>query len=142
MDAGVIDRDYRGLVGVLVVNRSDETHHIKTGDRIAQLVLIRIATPEVLEVGSLTETQRGEGGFGSTGESELIDAKELRADQMATLNINPELTTQQRDAGEALLWEYRDLFIENVGEMGVTHLAEHEIKLKPGATPYYCPGMR
>ena len=61
---------------------------------------------------------------------------------MVTLNINPELTTQQRDAGEALLWEFRDLFIENVGEMGVTHLAEHKINLKPGATPYYCPGMR
>ena len=77
VDAGVIDRDYRGPVGVLMVNRSSEVFHIKVGDRIAQLVLIKITTPEVLEVDDLPTTHRGERGFGSTGESELIDAREL-----------------------------------------------------------------
>ena len=61
---------------------------------------------------------------------------------MTTLNINPQLTAQEREAGEALLWEFKDLFVESVEEMGSTHLAEHEIKLKPGASPYYCPGLR
>ncbi|KAG1169264.1 hypothetical protein G6F70_008487 [Rhizopus microsporus] len=59
--AGVIDADYRGPVGVLLFN------FIKRGDRIAQLVIEKISTPEVVEVDSLEESERGAGGFGSTG---------------------------------------------------------------------------
>ena len=125
-----------------MVNRSKSLFQVRRGDHITQMVLIKIVTPEVIEVEDLMETLRGEGGFGLTGESELVDAKELRADQMATLNINPELTNEEREAGENLLWEFRDLFIESVEEMEVMHLAEHEINLKPGAMPYYCPEMR
>lgn len=65
--AGVIDYDYRGPVSVILFNYSDTDFHIKEGDRIAQLILEKIATPEVLEVDSLDSTERGAGGFGSTG---------------------------------------------------------------------------
>jgi len=65
--AGVIDRDYTGQVGVVLFNNSDEDFEIKVGDRIAQLVIEKIATPEVQIVDDLEDTVRGVGGFGSTG---------------------------------------------------------------------------
>ncbi|KAL5335109.1 dUTPase-like protein [Aspergillus crustosus] len=65
--AGVIDADYRGEVKVLLFNFSDVDFTIKEGDRVAQLVLERIYTPEVLVVEELEESVRGIGGFGSTG---------------------------------------------------------------------------
>ncbi|KAI0761711.1 dUTPase-like protein [Irpex lacteus] len=65
--AGVIDADYRGVVFVLLFNLSDKDFEVKEGDRIAQLIIERIYTPEVLEVQDLDETLRGAGGFGSTG---------------------------------------------------------------------------
>ncbi|EON96937.1 putative deoxyuridine 5 -triphosphate nucleotidohydrolase protein [Phaeoacremonium minimum UCRPA7] len=65
--AGVIDADYRGQVKVLLFNHSDADFTIQEGDRIAQLVLERIYTPEVVEVAELEESVRGAGGFGSTG---------------------------------------------------------------------------
>merc|ERR1740133_343154 len=68
--AGVIDADYRGNVGVLLFNHSEDDFQVKVGDRVAQLVLERIYPPEVKEVDSLEDTARGEGGFGSTGVSE------------------------------------------------------------------------
>jgi dUTP pyrophosphatase len=65
--AGVIDEDYRGNVGVILFNHSEVDFEVKRGDRIAQLVLEHISTPEVIEVQSLDETERATGGFGSTG---------------------------------------------------------------------------
>ncbi|KAL1956858.1 hypothetical protein VTO42DRAFT_6706 [Malbranchea cinnamomea] len=65
--AGVIDADYRGEVKVLLFNFSDVDFQVNEGDRIAQLVLERIYTPEVVEVDELEESIRGAGGFGSTG---------------------------------------------------------------------------
>ncbi|KAI4388430.1 hypothetical protein MLD38_000756 [Melastoma candidum] len=65
--AGVIDGDYRGPVGIILFNHSDIDFEVKPGDRIAQLILEKIMTPDVLEVEDLDETLRGEGGFGSTG---------------------------------------------------------------------------
>ncbi|PSC74089.1 Deoxyuridine 5 -triphosphate nucleotidohydrolase [Micractinium conductrix] len=65
--AGVVDEDYRGEVGVVLFNHSDAPFPVKRGDRIAQLILERIATPQVAEVESLDDTQRGAGGYGSTG---------------------------------------------------------------------------
>ncbi|KAG0636496.1 dUTPase-like protein [Tuber brumale] len=65
--AGVIDADYRGQVKILLFNHSDEDFVVKEGDRVAQLILERIATPEVVEVDELEETVRGANGFGSTG---------------------------------------------------------------------------
>jgi dUTP pyrophosphatase len=65
--AGVIDEDYRGAVGVILYNTSDEPFQISIGDRVAQLILEKIETPWVHVVEELDETNRGEGGFGSTG---------------------------------------------------------------------------
>lgn len=65
--AGVIDADYRGEVKVLMFNFSDVDYEVKQGERIAQLVLERIVTPEVVEVEALEASVRGAGGFGSTG---------------------------------------------------------------------------
>jgi dUTP pyrophosphatase len=63
----VIDADYRGPVGVILFNFSDRDFKISAGDRVAQLILERIVTPDVLEVEDLDVTVRGAGGFGSTG---------------------------------------------------------------------------
>lgn len=65
--AGVIDADYRGQVKILLFNHSESDFPISEGDRVAQLVLERIYTPEVLEVAELEDSVRGAGGFGSTG---------------------------------------------------------------------------
>ena len=65
--AGVIDRDYTGNVQVILDNSSTTPFSIKIGDRIAQLVLLDIQTPPVLQVDELHTTVRGEKGFGSTG---------------------------------------------------------------------------
>ncbi|KHN95355.1 dUTP pyrophosphatase [Metarhizium album ARSEF 1941] len=65
--AGVIDADYRGQVKVLLFNHSDAEFAVQEGDRVAQLVIERICTPEVVEVEELEESLRGAGGFGSTG---------------------------------------------------------------------------
>lgn len=67
--AGVVDADYRGPVGVVLFNHSDADFAVMPGDRVAQLVLERIATPDVAEVDDLDATVRGGGGFGSTGVS-------------------------------------------------------------------------
>jgi dUTP pyrophosphatase len=65
--AGVVDPDYRGEIKVVLFNQGDKDFEIKKGDRIAQLVLERCETPDVREIESLDETDRGSGGFGSTG---------------------------------------------------------------------------
>ena len=64
---GTIDSDYRGEVKVILINHSDEPFVIKDGDRIAQMVIARHETASFEVVTSLDETQRGAGGFGSTG---------------------------------------------------------------------------
>ena len=65
--AGVIDADYRGEIGVVLFNHSDEDFQVKQGDRIAQLILEKIDTPLVKETADLPSTVRGTQGFGSTG---------------------------------------------------------------------------
>jgi len=65
--AGVVDPDYRGEIKVVLFNQGDRDFEVKKGDRIAQLVLERCETPDVREIESLDETDRGSGGFGSTG---------------------------------------------------------------------------
>ena len=64
---GTIDADYRGEVKVILINLSDTDFVIKSGDRIAQLVIAKHEQPEVVEVRTLSETERGAGGFGHTG---------------------------------------------------------------------------
>lgn len=64
---GTIDADYRGEIKVILVNLSNEEFEIVPGERIAQMVFAKHETAEFEEVESLDETQRGQGGFGSTG---------------------------------------------------------------------------
>jgi len=64
---GTIDADYRGEIMVLLVNLGSETFRVQRGDRIAQLVIAPVASVEVVAVEALAETERGRGGFGSTG---------------------------------------------------------------------------
>lgn len=64
---GTIDADYRGEIGVILVNLSAEEFTINDGDRIAQMVIAKHETPTWEEVDTLEETERGEGGFGSSG---------------------------------------------------------------------------
>lgn len=65
--AGVIDCDYRGEVKVLLCNGSHERKTVHAGDRIAQLLILPVGMPNVIEVDALPPTARGENGFGSTG---------------------------------------------------------------------------
>ena len=64
---GVIDSDYRGELVVPLRNFGDGTYTIQPGERIAQLVIMPVLLPEIVEVEELSQTQRGQGGFGSTG---------------------------------------------------------------------------
>ena len=64
---GTIDSDYRGEVGVILINHGSEAFVIKRGERIAQLVVARCEQAAMVEVAALDETARGSGGFGSTG---------------------------------------------------------------------------
>jgi dUTP pyrophosphatase len=64
---GVIDASYRGEVGVIMVNLSQEPYVIEKGAKISQLLIQKVELPEVCEVSELDDTIRGEGGFGSTG---------------------------------------------------------------------------
>ncbi len=64
---GTVDADYRGEIGVILVNLSNEAFTVENGERIAQLIIAKHERAEWMEVEVLTETSRGEGGFGSTG---------------------------------------------------------------------------
>ena len=64
---GTVDADYRGEIGVILVNLSHQDFVIENGERIAQLIIAKHERAEWLEVSELSETARGEGGFGSTG---------------------------------------------------------------------------
>ena len=64
---GTIDADYRGEIKVILVNLSDKAFTVEPGERIAQMVFARCEQAQLVEVESLDETQRGAGGFGSTG---------------------------------------------------------------------------
>lgn len=65
---GLIDSGYRGEINVLLINTDREAaFEYAAGDRIAQLVVVRIETPDIIELNALSDTERGAGGFGSSG---------------------------------------------------------------------------
>ena len=66
---GTIDADYRGQVCVILINLSDKAFVINSGDRIAQLIIAKCEQVEPMQVETLSETERGAGGFGHTGKS-------------------------------------------------------------------------
>lgn len=65
--AGVIDANYRGEIGVVLLNTGDQNYSIQINDRIAQLIILPVAVVEIEEVETLNNTNRAEGGWGSTG---------------------------------------------------------------------------
>ena len=64
---GTVDSDYRGEIKVILINLSKKSFVIKSGDRIAQMILCPIVKAEMMEVKKLSKTLRGKKGFGSTG---------------------------------------------------------------------------
>lgn len=68
---GTIDCDYRGEVMVLIINHGEEPYTFSPGERIAQMVIVPVPTVELIEVDQVADTERGEGGFGSTGKTAL-----------------------------------------------------------------------
>lgn len=66
---GVIDAGYRGEWKVIMLNTSDKPYEVAAGERIAQILVVPIALPDVCEVSELDDTMRGDGHFGSTGKS-------------------------------------------------------------------------
>jgi dUTP pyrophosphatase len=64
---GTVDADYRGEVGVLLINHGDAPFTIRRGERIAQMVIAPVTRAELMAVPQLSPTDRGSGGFGSTG---------------------------------------------------------------------------
>ena len=64
---GTIDADYRGEIRIIVVNRSNQEYTLQPGERIAQMIVAKYQKVEWVESDSLEESQRGQGGFGSTG---------------------------------------------------------------------------
>ncbi len=65
--AGVVDSGYRGELQVVIINLSSEDYVIKKNDKVAQMLIQKIEQPEIKEVSELSDSVRGEGGFGSTG---------------------------------------------------------------------------
>ncbi len=70
---GTIDSDYRGEVGVILINLGPEPFEIGRGDRIAQMVVAPVVQARLVVVDGLSETARGAGGFGSTGRESATD---------------------------------------------------------------------
>lgn len=66
-DVGIIDEDYRGYIGIRLINEGNEPYMIEKGDRIAQMIIIPYIQPKLVYVEELSETDRGSGGFGHTG---------------------------------------------------------------------------
>ena len=64
---GTIDSGYRGEVGVILANFGEADFQVKKGDKIAQIVIAPVTQPEIVETTEVDETDRGSGGFGSTG---------------------------------------------------------------------------
>lgn len=89
---GVIDADYRGALKVLLINSSDRELQVKQGDRVAQLIIERIADADLTEVDDLTDTNRSGKGFGSTG---ILSMEMLGMDRRRKLEVEIQL----RDVG-------------------------------------------
>jgi len=64
---GVIDSSYRGEIKIILTNLSDKAYVINKGDKVAQMLIQKVESPDIEEVEVLDDTERGEGGFGSTG---------------------------------------------------------------------------
>ena len=64
---GTVDEGFRGEIGVILINLGDESYHVEKGKKIAQMVIVPVLRPEIVVVDDLDDSDRGVGGFGSTG---------------------------------------------------------------------------
>ena len=97
--AGVVDSDFRGEIKVILFNHSAEDFPVQAGDRIAQLILERIDTPPVRKVAVLNDTDRGDGGFGSTGTHSFVQSTHKNKKGKKKKSPSPsEPRSQQRQA--------------------------------------------
>ncbi|AFU77277.1 deoxyuridine 5'triphosphatenucleotidohydrolase [Myxoma virus] len=64
---GVIDRDYRGNIGIILINNGNDTYYVKKGDKVAQIIFEKVTSVNIENVGTLNTTARGHNGFGSSG---------------------------------------------------------------------------
>lgn len=87
---GTVDADYRGIVGVILVNLGEDPFIIRRGDRIAQMVIAPIRQLPFEEVAALKQTSRGSGGFGSTGTGFKWPAKESSASDQSVAELDDE----------------------------------------------------
>ena len=92
--AGVVDADYRGNVGVVLFNFGQSDFEVNVGDRIAQLILEKISMVPAVKVEELTETERGVGGFGSTGVSAKLAESKGEPEQKVQRTISPKNTEE------------------------------------------------
>ena len=99
--AGVIDSDYRGEIGVVLFNFSDEEFCINMGDRIAQIILKKIKTPSVKETNELGDTDRGNKGYGSSGISQRDNEKLSKSNDDAVAKMNQDFKTNAVNNSEA-----------------------------------------
>jgi deoxyuridine 5'-triphosphate nucleotidohydrolase len=149
--AGVVDRDYRGPVKLVIMNLGQEAVHIQRGDRIAQMILEQIKTPEVEEVQELEETIRNENGFGSTGMAQLQTLeeepttvlKELQLNVMAMENgkvwTGARVTGEEADMiAERIRKEFADVLVEKLPpNLPPRRDVEFAIELVADASPPY-----
>lgn len=105
--AGVIDADYRGVLRVVLINNSSKVFKINVGDKIAQLIIEKIILPPVLQVDSLSETDRGTSGFGSTGVSSPAIPKTSGDFSKVTKGLADLFSTTQIDVSHDLLHMYK-----------------------------------
>jgi len=74
---GVIDSDYRGTIGMALINNSNQPFRVENGDRLVQLLIVSTVALDILEVDELSDTARGVGGFGSTGTRDIKNNKDM-----------------------------------------------------------------
>ena len=98
--AGVVDSDYRGEIKVVLFNHSAEDFAVQAGDRIAQLILERIKTPQVKKVATLDDTDRGADGFGSTGVKPIVQSSQQKdkKGKKKKSSLSPTPSSRQRQA--------------------------------------------
>lgn len=147
--AGVVDIDYTGPVGVVLFNHGHEDFTVKTGDKIAQLILERISNPKVVETQEVGTTARGASGFGSTGTSSMdhtsttaqlsinqvwhnINAKENVSTALAIKDLKTKKVLTLEDIRKGPFADYIDVFEESgFQELPPHRKWDHKIDLVP-----------
>lgn len=150
--AGVVDRDYRGPVKLILMNLGQEPFEVKKGDRVAQMILERIRTPEPEEVEELEETPRGEQGFGSTGLSRMEELTEeprkiLEELRLAAMRLQDGRTwtgtqvsnkVEDAEIEQLMQTEYGDMLVDKLPEgLPPVRDVEFAVDLVADATPPY-----